>query len=48
MSLDALFEPGSVAVVGASRTEKKVGHSILNNLIKDGFKGTIIPKRPAT
>jgi acetyltransferase len=47
MSLDALFEPESVAVVGASRTEKKVGHSILNNLIRCGFKGTIIPINPA-
>ncbi len=47
MSLDALLSPGSVAVVGASRTEGKIGHTILANLIEGGFKGPIIPINPA-
>ncbi|MCF8055821.1 MAG: acetate--CoA ligase family protein [Desulfocapsa sp.] len=47
MNFDALFSPESVAVVGASRTEKKFGHTVLNNLIQGGFKGRIIPINPA-
>lgn len=35
MSLSALFHPRSVAVVGASRDQKKVGHQILINLQKN-------------
>jgi len=47
MSLKALFEPETIAVVGASRTEGKVGHSILKNLIECDFKGTIVPVNPS-
>lgn len=47
MSIDTLFNPKSIAVVGASRTEGKVGHTILANIIRDGFQGTIIPVNPA-
>jgi len=47
MSIEKLFTPESVAVVGASRTEGKIGYTILNNLIRDGFKGDIIPINPA-
>ncbi len=47
MSLKALFEPDCIAVVGASRTEGKVGHSILKNLLDYGFEGTIVPVNPA-
>ncbi len=47
MSLDVLFRPQSVAVIGASRTPGKVGHDILANLIRDGFAGVIVPVNPA-
>ncbi len=47
MTLEKLFAPGSVAVVGASRTPGKVGHDIVSNLHKSGFAGTIIPVNPA-
>ena len=47
MSIDTLFNPESIAVVGASRTEGKIGYTILNNLIRDGYKGKIIPVNPA-
>lgn len=43
--LEKMFSPNSVAVIGASRTEGKVGRSVLDNLIHD-FKGTIIPINP--
>ncbi len=47
MSIDVLLNPKSVAVVGASRTEGKFGHTILANLIKGGFQGKIVPVNPA-
>ncbi len=47
MKLDALLTPGSVAVVGASRTPGKVGHDILANLLAGGFPGRLVPVNPA-
>lgn len=44
MKLEKLLQPDSVAVVGASRTEGKVGSIILRNLAK--FKGDIYPVNP--
>ncbi len=38
MSLDSLFRPSSVAVVGASKHEGKIGNVILRNLSQDGFR----------
>lgn len=45
--LGALIEPGSVAVVGASRTPGKVGHDILANIVEGGFAGRVVPVNPA-
>ena len=45
--LKALFEPQSVAVIGASRAPGKVGHSVLSNLIDAGYKGKIYPVNPS-
>lgn len=45
MSLDPIFKPESVAVVGASRTEGKLGYTVLKN-IKEGFRGRIYPVNP--
>ncbi len=44
MKLDKLLRPDSVAVVGASRTEGKVGNIILRNLAK--FQGDVHPVNP--
>ncbi|RJP21803.1 MAG: CoA-binding protein [Candidatus Abyssobacteria bacterium SURF_5] len=44
--LKKLFQPKSIAVVGASREKGKVGFNILNNLIKYKFPGKIIPINP--
>ncbi|MDD6285180.1 MAG: acetate--CoA ligase family protein [Methanobacteriaceae archaeon] len=41
--LTGLFNPKSVAVVGASSQEEKVGYIITDNLKKCGFKGDIYP-----
>ncbi len=46
MSIEGFFQPKSVAVVGASQTNGKVGHEILVNLIRDGFEGAIYPVNP--
>ncbi len=47
MTLEGFFNPKSIAVVGASRTEGKVGHEILENIKKDGFTGGIYPINPS-
>ena len=40
------FNPKSIAVVGASMTEGKVGNTVLNNIINSGYKGKIFPINP--
>ena len=45
--LEKLFTPRSIALIGASRTEGKVGHYIMTNLAQSGFAGPIIPVNPA-
>jgi len=42
----SLLEPSSIAVVGASSQEGKVGHDILKNLVTQGYKGAIYPINP--
>ena len=44
--LKSLFNPESVAVIGASRSEGKVGHELVRNIRDGGFKGEIIPVNP--
>jgi len=44
--LDTLFSPRSIAIIGASRTEGKLGHAVLANVIQSGFKGAIYPVNP--
>ncbi len=46
MSLHHLFCPESVAVIGAAREKKKVGHTILCNIINSGYKGKLFPINP--
>ncbi len=45
-SLIKLFNPDSVAILGASRDKRKIGHLVLNNIIQSGFKGKIFPVNP--
>ncbi|MDP6561355.1 MAG: acetate--CoA ligase family protein [Candidatus Peribacteraceae bacterium] len=42
----SLFEPKSIAVIGASPTEGKVGHDVLKNLIDEGYGGDLFPINP--
>ena len=41
-----LFAPRNVAIIGASRNPAKVGHTILRNAVKSGYKGKIYPINP--
>jgi acyl-CoA synthetase (NDP forming) len=45
--LDALLRPGSVAVLGASRTETRPGSQVVRNLVDKGFAGRIHPINPS-
>lgn len=50
ISLDrfkALFQPGSIAVVGASRSSAKLGNLVVANLQAAGYRGKIFPVNPA-
>jgi acetyltransferase len=46
LNLEAIFRPGSVAVVGASRTPGKVGYILTKNMMDSGFGGKIYPINP--
>ncbi len=45
-NLDALFEPRSVAVIGASNAPHGIGGVVMRNLLKAGFAGPIMPVNP--
>ncbi|HLF57009.1 MAG TPA: acetate--CoA ligase family protein [Thermoanaerobaculia bacterium] len=45
-SLDPIFSPRTVAVVGASRERKSIGWLIVDNLVQGQFAGTIYPVNP--
>jgi acetate---CoA ligase (ADP-forming) len=45
-SLDALFRPASVAVIGASRDPASIGGAVFRNLISNGFRGPVYPVNP--
>ena len=44
--LGYLFEPRSIAIVGASENPGKVGYKVLSNIITDGYKGKVYPVNP--
>jgi acetyl coenzyme A synthetase (ADP forming)-like protein len=46
-SLDAIFRPQSVAVVGASRRKGSMGSAIVENLFRGEFTGAIYPVNPS-
>src|SRR5215212_7264010 len=45
-SLDPIFRPGSVAVVGASATAGSVGSILMRNLLENPFGGVVYPVNP--
>jgi acetyltransferase len=45
--LDSLFNPASIAVIGASQDSRKVGHAVLHNLARFQFPGELYPINPS-
>jgi acetyl coenzyme A synthetase (ADP forming)-like protein len=45
-SLDPLFSPRSIAVIGASRDRTAIGFAIVHNLLLGGYEGAIYPVNP--
>ena len=45
-NLDCLLSPRSVAVIGASERPTSVGHTVMRNLLADGFEGPVWPVNP--
>jgi acetyl coenzyme A synthetase (ADP forming)-like protein len=45
-SLDAIFRPRAIAVVGAGRRRHTIGHEIVRNLVRGGFTGPVYPVNP--
>ncbi|MEU8675080.1 acetate--CoA ligase family protein [Streptomyces sp. NPDC048560] len=46
VSMRRLMEPRSVAVIGASNEQGKIGNSVMRNLVDGGFPGEIHPVNP--
>ncbi len=44
--IDYLFEPRSVAVIGASQNKTKIGYRIVENIVSCGYQGEIYPVNP--
>lgn len=44
--LDALFEPKSIAFVGASTSRGKLGYRIIRNMLDFGYQGQVYPVHP--
>lgn len=44
--LDAVFNPQSIAVVGANDQPEKVGYNLLQSILEGGFQGRVYPVHP--
>lgn len=45
-NIDSIFYPKSIAIIGASRQQGSVGHSLLANIIDSRFQGVVYPVNP--
>ncbi len=45
-NIRCLFEPRSIAVIGAARDENKIGYKILKNILTGGYGGQVYPVNP--
>jgi len=41
--LDLMFNPQSIAVIGASRNPKKIGYELVSNILAGGYEGKLYP-----
>ena len=46
-ALDTLFDPATVAIVGASRKKGKLGQAVMELLQRNNYRGRIIPVNPS-
>jgi len=46
MPLTEFFNPKSIAVIGASKSETKVGHTVLQNILNSQYDGKVYPINP--
>lgn len=44
--LDGLLRPQSIAVVGASTTKGKIGHTVVEKILEGGYEGDVYPINP--
>ncbi len=44
--LNGLIRPQNVAIIGASATPGKIGHTVVLNLIQGGYQGGYFPSEP--
>ncbi|HEY9077053.1 MAG TPA: acetate--CoA ligase family protein [Anaerolineaceae bacterium] len=47
-AINAILQPSSIAVIGASAQPGKIGHTVMERLITEGYKGNIYPINPGT
>ncbi|WP_448191478.1 acetate--CoA ligase family protein [Azospirillum sp. sgz301742] len=45
-TMNRIMKPDSVAVIGASAEDGKIGNSVMKNLVNGGYKGNIYPIHP--
>lgn len=43
-----MVDPRSIALIGASSREGSVGHAVIENLLKGGYKGKLYPVNPSS
>lgn len=46
VSMNRIMKPKSVAVIGASSEDGKIGNSVMKNIINGGYQGNIYPVHP--
>ena len=47
-NIAALFNPETVAVIGASESPRKLGYHVMKSLTNGGFEGRIVPINPGS
>ncbi|MEJ2375908.1 MAG: bifunctional acetate--CoA ligase family protein/GNAT family N-acetyltransferase [Pseudolabrys sp.] len=45
-NLDKMFNPRSIAVIGASDRPKSVGAALMDNMLRAGYRGPVLPVNP--
>jgi acetyl coenzyme A synthetase (ADP forming)-like protein len=46
-AMNRIMRPESIAIIGASAEDGKIGNSVLKNLVNGGYKGRILPIHPS-